>query len=290
MPHTKQEIVQFLAAEDIKPRHQWGQNFLIDLNLMHLLVNAAHLRGDEIVLEVGCGTGSLTGLLAEKAGAVITVEIDARLRKIANAQVGHLPNVFIIPDDVLSNKNTINPAVWESINEERKRHKGHFYLMANLPYQVSSPLIVNLLLGDDMPAGMFVTIQTEVGLRMVARPGEKEYGLLSILMQATGKLQHLRNLSPECFWPSPKVTSAMIAWHRDEEKCRTIHNKIILKKFIDLLLGHRRKKISSCLKHAMPQFDFTPLLQKAGVDPNARGETLSPQQFIQLANLWADMK
>ena len=290
MPHTKQQIQQLLRAADVSPRHRWGQNFLVDLNLMRLLVRTAGLKGDETVLEIGCGTGSLTELLAEAAGAVVAVEIDRFLINIAKSELAQFDNITFVEGDVLTSKSIINHHVLDCITCSCKRLRGPFYLIANLPYQAASPLIVNLLLGTNIPDAMFVTIQTEVAERMTAEPGRKAYGMLSILMQSTGDVTKIRDLPAQAFWPSPRVQSTMVAWRRDDKKYRFIADMKLLKRVVDLLLGHRRKKIRNCISDGLKNTDQNPipqLLLEADIDPDARGETVSPKKFVQLANLWA---
>ena len=282
-----------LVAAGLEPRHRWGQNFLIDLNLMRLLVDAADLNSSKTVLEVGCRTGSLTESLADSAGAVVSAEIDERLVVVAGAQLFDRDNVTLICGDVLRNKNTIAPAILESITEATNRLGGEFALVANLPYQVASPLIVNLLLLDQPSCdAIFVTVQAEVAQRMIAPANTTEYGLLSILMQALGEVELLRWLGPQAFWPAPKVNSAMVAWHRDPERQQRVGDVSRLKALIDLFLRHRRKKIQSCLKTAPSELLTTPtelleLLGQAGIDPNVRGETLSVEQYATLSYLWS---
>ncbi len=292
VPHTKQQIQQLLRTADISPRHRWGQNFLVDLNLMRLLVGTAELKGNETVLEIGCGTGSLTGLLAESAGAVVAVEIDRSLIHIAKSESAQFDNITFVEGDALASKSVINPCVLDCINCLCKRLRGPFYLIANLPYQAASPLIVNLLLDTNIPDAMFVTIQTEVAERMIAEPGRKTYGMLSILMQSTGNVTKIRDLPPQAFWPSPRVQSTMIAWRRDDKKYRSVADMKLLKQTVDLLLGHRRKKIRNCISDGLKNTDqglVLRLLREADIDPDARGETVSPEKFVQLANLWAKL-
>lgn len=290
VPHTKQQIQHLLDHAGIRPRHTWGQNFLIDLNLMRLLVDAAELRGHELILEAGCGTGSLTSLLAEKGGAVIAAEIDPCLQKIARAELSDYDDVHIVAGDVLANKNSVNPQIISALREARQRVDGPFLLMANLPYQAASPLIVNLVLtaneGIGVLDGFYVTVQLEVAERMIAHPGRKVYGLLSILLQAAGTVEIIRKLNPQSFWPPPQVHSAFVAWRRDHEKCHRIADMGRLKTVIDLLLRHRRKKIRSCLQNSLPGPDLDTKLQSADIDPDARGETIPPEGFVRLANQW----
>lgn len=284
MAHTKQHIQNLLQAAQTHPRHHWGQNFLIDLNLMRLLVDRAELTKDDVVLEVGCGTGSLSSLLAESAGHVIAVDIDPDLFKIAQGELADFDNITFIGEDALHNKNTISHNVTAAIKEARQKFNGAFKLVANLPYQIASPLMLNFLQSDTLPDGMLVTIQAEVGERMLAQVGSNQYGQISIMMQATGQVEMLRRLPPQAFWPAPKVHSAMIVWQQDEEKLNELKSIASLSDTIDLLMGHRRKKISTCLKKAGTDCSFQEILADLEIDPNLRGEALSPQQYVQLAN------
>ncbi len=294
MSHTKQQIQALLGSAGIRPRHKWGQNFLIDLNQMRLLVDAAELKGNELILEVGCGTGSMTGLLAEKGGQIVAAEIDPYLQEIAGEQLSGYGNVRIVGGDILAGKNAISPAVWSALRENIPLVTGRFLLIANLPYQAASPLIVNLLINGSehlgMPSGIYVTVQLEVAERMAARPGSKNYGMLSIILQATGEVEIIRKLKPQSFWPMPDVHSAFVVWRRDEHKCRQISNLKNLKTVIDALLRHRRKKISSCLNHSETKPDIMQSLHKTGIDINARGETLTPEQFVAIANRLGEYK
>jgi 16S rRNA (adenine1518-N6/adenine1519-N6)-dimethyltransferase len=287
VPHTKQQIQLLLSQADTAPHHKWGQNFLIDLNLMRLLVKTADLKGNETVLEVGCGTGSLTDLLAAQAGAVITVDIDPILNQIAQTQLAHYSNISMHCRDILANKSTIAPEILTDIRQKRKQLNGPFYLIANLPYNIAAPLIIDLLLGADIPDAIFVTIQTEVAQRITAQPNTKAYGQLTILTQALGTTKLIRKLNPQSFWPAPKVSSSMISWQLDAERHKSVTDIHRLKQLAELLIGHRRKKIKTCLAGNPQLLD---LLAVADIDPDARGETLDVQRFVKLANFWAGQK
>lgn len=297
MPHSKNDLVELLDAAGIRPRRRWGQNFLIDLNLMRLLLDAAEIQPDDTVLEIGCGTGSMTGLLADRAGAVVAVDIDEHLARIAEQELESYANVSLICGDVLSNKNAINSEVLAAIRHVHRPGAAKLLMVSNLPYQVAGPLIVDLLLQEVPVSAMHVTVQAEVADRMFAQPGTKAYGLLSIMLQATGQLKRLRSLGPEAFWPRPHVMSTMLSWRRDDARCRDIRQVHELKAVIDLLLGHRRKKIRTCLISAEATFGqllanihptaMSGMLEELQIDPHARGESLSPRQFVQLANALA---
>ncbi len=284
MPHTKTQIEQLLAAAGTHPRHKWGQNFLIDINLLKVLADAAGLGPDDVALEVGPGTGSFTQLLAQRAGAVIAVEIDPVLAAIARGELAEYNNVHLFNVDVLENKNRLNGDVLEAIRQARQTHSGRLVLAANLPYQAAAPLMINLLLGEEAtrPDGIFVTVQKEVAQRIVAEPGTKDYGLLSILLQAAGDVHVLRTIKPQAFWPAPQVHSAMIAWQWNPDQWQRLGDPRRLRDLVQRLLGNRRKKISTLLKDAAPPA-WPDILLRLNIDPNARGETLSPEQFVELS-------
>ncbi len=288
MPHTKQQLQELLAGAGLAPRHKWGQNFLIDLNLMRLLVEEAGLTGRETVLEAGCGTGSMTDLLAQRAGAVVAVDIDEQMIAIAAQEWREHTNITFICADVLARKSAIEPEVLAAVARGRAEYGERFLLIANLPYQIASPLLIDLLLGSVVPDGMYVTIQAEVAERILAEPGTKAYGLLSILMQSTGTVQLLRKLKPTVFWPMPNVQSAAVVWRKDPGKMGAIRNMRVFKHVIDRLLGQRRKKIKNCLPELETGGGILGLLAEAQIDPDARGETVEPEKYVHLANLLAE--
>lgn len=283
MPQTKHQLQELLEGAGITPRRQWGQHFLIDLNLMRLLVDKAELKGTETVLEVGCGSGSLTELLAERAGVVVAVEIDAKLADIARVQLHPYKNVALFCADVLARKSAIEPKVLAAVKEAQERLRGGFFLIANLPYQVAAPLVLNLIMGQMVPEAMHITVQAEVAQRMAAKPGTKAYGLLSIMLQATGQVSWLRRIKPTSFWPVPNVYSAMISWRRSEEKWEKIGDIDRLKETADMLLQHRRKQIQSCLAKSLSRDNIACLLAGLGINGNIRAETLAPEKFVELA-------
>jgi len=285
---TKRQIQQLLTSEGLVPNKRLGQNFLIDLNLMKLLIDYANIDRDDIVLEVGCGTGSLTEGLAQKDAKVIAVEADPALAKIAKRQLETQNNVEIINADVLENKNTINPSVTEALKSARKQYRGRFLLVANLPYNVASPVMLNLIKESPSVDGMYLTVQKEVAERMTAEPGNKHYGTLSIFLSATGRVRIERVLKPTVFWPAPQVNSAMVSFTVKEEKINRIKNIRLFSEIISLFMQHRRKMVKTCTKFATGRLakitDFSEIFEQAGINPNKRPDQLSPQDYIEIAN------
>ncbi|MBN1795404.1 MAG: ribosomal RNA small subunit methyltransferase A [Sedimentisphaerales bacterium] len=290
--HTKQQIRELLAAANYKPKHRRGQNFLIDLNLMRLLVQTADIRKNDIVLEIGCGTGSLTGALAEKAAKVVAVEIEGTLAGIAERELKDRNNVEIIVCDVLESKNVINSKVIGALEKAQRERDGRLLLVANLPYSVASPVMLNLVTGEMVADCMYVTVQKEVAERMTARPGGKDYGGLSIMLAATGDIKIERKLKPSVFWPEPQVDSAMVSFVRNDEKCERIYDMKILGEVVALFMQHRRKMLKSCTKLAQGRLEkihnWTRIFQDCAVEPQKRPEELPPADYISIANLCAE--
>lgn len=295
--HTKHQIRQLLESAGVRPNKRFGQHFLIDLNLMRLLIDTANIQKNDVVLEVGCATGSLTAGIAEKAGFCAAVEIDAVLADIAKNQFADRPNVEIITADALKNKFEINPVVVDALNRARSKYKGRLLLVANLPYVAGTPLMLNLITGSVVVDAMFVTVQKEVANRMTAEPGTKDYGILSIILSATGDVKHIRTLRPTVFWPQPQVDSALVSYVRNAEKTGKIKSIEMLSKIASALLQHRRKMLKGCCKlmtgelacrGGLGKIDNWPeIFSRCDIDPDCRPDSLTPEQFVSLANLCA---
>ena len=180
-PASRHQTLSFLrrrfAEAGIHLRSRLGQNFLVDMNLQRLLLETAKLGPDDVVLEVGTGTGSLTALIASEAAAVVTVELDRDLFDLAGEALHALENVTMLRLDALKNKNRLQPAMLEAVDRELEAAPGRrFKLVANLPYSAATPTLTNLLALERPPRTMTVTIQKELADRIVARPGTKDYG------------------------------------------------------------------------------------------------------------------
>ncbi|MED5285472.1 MAG: 16S rRNA (adenine(1518)-N(6)/adenine(1519)-N(6))-dimethyltransferase RsmA, partial [Planctomycetota bacterium] len=203
----------------MQPDSRHGQNFLIDMNLINMLVDSAKIESRDLVLEIGTGTGSLTSLIAPRAGHVITVEIDSHLHQLAREELEEFDNVTMLQQDALRNKNHFSDIVLDTIQSEfPKLEKGRFKLVANLPYNVATPIISNLLLTEVLPTSMTVTIQKELADRIVARPRTKDYSALSIWMQSLCDCRLVRTMAPSVFWPRPKVHSAILHLEHNLDK------------------------------------------------------------------------
>lgn len=286
---TKHEIEGLLAAAGIRSNKKLGQNFLIDLNLMRKLIAAADIQKDDIVLEVGCGTGSFTESLAEVAGFVVGVEIDKTLAWIVKGRVESFDNVEIINADVLENKNRLCAEAVAAVERAKDKFGGRVLLVANLPYGVAAAVMANLIGGAQLLADvMYVTVQKEVAERMAAKAGGHRYGVMSILMDATGKAEILRVLPASVFWPRPKVESAMVRFVRDEAKAARIADMGLFREVVGLFMGHRRKMLKGCTKFAEGRLaavsDWGEVFEACGVDGTVRAEVLCAEDYIAMAN------
>lgn len=271
----------------LTPNSRHGQNFLIDLNLIEILADAAQLSPQDVVLEIGTGMGSLTTLLAEAAAEVITVEIDQYLHQMAREELEIFDNVTMLQFDVLKNKNRFNPVVLETVKEklaadpERK-----FKLAANLPYNIATPIVSNLLVADPLPCSMTVTIQKELADRIMAEPRTKDYGSLSVWVQSMCEVELVRVLPPTVFWPRPKVHSAIIHIRVVPEKRARIPDIEYFHSFVRSIFFHRRKflrsvAISAFQNHlSKPEVDS--VLNAMGFGPDARTEQLSVDTLLEM--------
>ncbi len=276
------------AEAGIHPRGKLGQNFLIDMNLQRLLLESAELGPNDVVLEVGTGTGSLTVLMAGQADTVVTVELDPQLHQLAGEELFDMENVVMLRHDILKNKNLLNPAVTEVVDKYLAADSGRqLKLVSNLPYNVATPIITNLLASDVPPALMVVTIQKELADRMTAGPGNKDYGALSIWLQSQCRVEVVRVMPPTVFWPRPKVTSAIVRIEFDKELRARIPDPKFFHTFVRSMFFHRRKFLRSNLLGAFkgqlskPQVDGIMVGQQ--IEGNARSEQLDVDAMLALS-------
>ncbi len=271
----------------VRPRTRYGQCFLIDLNLLGILVDAAELSPDDVVLEVGTGTGSLTQLMAPRVASVVTVEIDRQLFQLASEELYTLENVVMLQLDALHSKNRLNPAVLDAVFERLDAAPDRrLKLVANLPYNVATPIVSNLLGLDRAPHSMTITVQKEVADRFTARPGTKDYGALSIWVQSQCTAEIVRVLPPTAFWPRPKVESAIVRLVLDPARRRQIPDRAFFHDFTRALFCHRRKLLRSELlgffKGRLDKSQVDSILESAGLSLQARAEQLDVASVLRL--------
>jgi len=294
---TNRQTVSFIRNRfdeaGLRPVTRFGQNFLVDLNLLELLARSGEVGGDDVILEVGTGLGSLTALVAPAAAEVVTVEIDPHVFMLAQEELAIHENVTMLQQDVLRNKNSFAQNVLDTLKEKLAVSASRrLKLLANLPYNVATPIISNLLRTDLNPNLIVVTIQKELGDRIVANPGTKDYGALSIWIQAQADAEIVRVMSPKVFWPRPKVHSAIVAIRPNEEKRSRIPNLEYFHWFTRAMFFHRRKfmrsVILSAFKKRLDKPTVDEVMSEMSLGADARSEQLGVEEMIQLGELLRD--
>jgi len=284
----------------IQPRTHLGQNFLIDLNLVELLAQSAELGPNDVILEVGTGTGSLTAMMAPKVAAIVTVEVDPQLFQLAAEELHTLANVRMLKLDALAGKHRFDPEVLEAIQQELAAGPDRqFKLVANLPYHVATPILTNLLALEVPPRSMTVTIQKELADRIVARPSTKEYGAMSVWIQSQCRVRVVRVMPPSVFWPRPKVSSAIVQVVLDDALRARIPDRQFFHEFVRGLFTHRRKflrsqvlcaagavaehKAATAGRAALDKPGVDRVLAATGLDGQQRAEQLGVDSLLALA-------
>lgn len=262
---------------------RFGQNFLIDAHVLEKIVSAAGITKDDCVLEIGPGIGTMTQYLAESAGQVIAVEIDTNLLPILTDTLKEYSNVKVINQDIL--KVDINELVKEYNNGRPIK------VVANLPYYITTPIIMGLFESNVPIDNITVMVQKEVADRMQVGPGSKDYGALSLAVQYYASPYIVANVPPNCFIPRPNVGSAVIRLTRYQEPPVQVKDPKLMFKLIRASFNQRRKTLQNGLNNS-PEVSFskeeiTKAIESLGVSPSVRGEALSLEQFAQLANYFA---
>lgn len=284
---TASFLMQRFAEVGIRPVTRYGQNFLIDLNLIDVLIGAADLGPTDVVLEVGTGTGSLTSILARYAAAVLTVEVDGQLHQLARETLADQPNVVMLHQDALKNKNHLHPVVLDTLRGLLEAEPGRqLKLVANLPYNIATPIVSNLIDFEPAPALIVVTIQKEVADRIAARPRTKDYSALSVWMQSQCDIEIVRIMPPQVFWPRPKVDSAIIRIVPDRERMAQIPDRPGFHAFVRSMFFHRRKflrsELISALKDQLNKPQLDEIMEEMGFIPETRAEELEVETFLKL--------
>ena len=298
----RHDIQTVLDAAGGGPKHHFGQNFMIDQQVLADIVNTAELGPADIVLEIGPGPGNLTALLAQRAAAVLAVDIDRPLLAAASRHWAGLKNVHWLCGDVLAGKHHINPEViarLKALQTSGGIPEAPIKLVANLPYNIASPLVAELLtlqcdnLRSAAPAAfrlerMVFTVQWEVGQRMAALHNSAHYGALGILIQLLARVRLVRSIAPGCFWPPPKIRSALVLIFPDQQRMESVANVRWLQTVLAGLFSHRRQNLANALRHGFKMLDFTAAsaaLTEAAFDLRTRAETLPPAQLLKIADI-----
>ncbi len=261
------------------PKRYLGQNFLIDERVRERILHEADLSKDDAVLEVGPGLGVLTIPLSERAGRVIAIEKDRVLARYLKEEVGERPNVEIIEGDALK----------VSYREMAERVQRRLKVVSNLPYSIASPLVLKFLEEREAFESILVMLQREVAMRMVASPGTKAYGFLTVMVRLFTDPTIVTIVSPRAFYPRPKVYSALVHFRILERPRAEIEDLRSFKRLVSHAFGKRRKTLKNALKPLLGR-DVEEILLSSGIDPGRRGETLSLEEFGRLYRTFKDRK
>ena len=263
---------------------KYGQNFLIDTHVLDKIVRAAEVTKEDCVLEIGPGIGTMTQYLAENAGHVVAVEIDPNLIPILEETLADYGNVTLMNADILK----------VDIGEIAREYGGGrpLKVVANLPYYITTPIIMNLLEGSATVGNITVMVQKEVADRMQTGPGGKEYGALSLAVQYYAEPYLVANVPPNCFIPRPAVGSAVIRLRKLPRPAVEVRDPELMFKLIRASFNQRRKTLANGLGNAaeltFPKEKIAEAIAACGLEPAVRGETLTLEQFARLADTLAD--
>jgi 16S rRNA (adenine1518-N6/adenine1519-N6)-dimethyltransferase len=274
MAQTKHQIQAILAGAGTQPRHRFGQNFMIDQNLVRLVADAGRIKAGELVIEVGPGTGTLTEELLARGAEVLAVEIDRDLAGALCDRFAGSERFSLIEGDALAGKHGLNPEIVAALAGSAKRGGGA-KLVANLPYNIASPLVIEVLIaGVDLLA--FVA-QKEVADRLKAKEGTEDYGALTVMARLLSNVEVLRKLPPGAFWPPPKVDSSLVRMER-ADRIGGAGRARVFSRFVHEVFSVRRKTLRKALERAGRDADA--VLAKVGVDGGIRAEELPPETFL----------
>lgn len=275
-----QKTIEILQKYDFSFQKKFGQNFLIDTHVLDKIISAAHITKEDMVLEIGPGIGTMTQYLAEAAGKVIAVEIDKNLIPILSDTLSEYQNVRIINEDVLK-------LDLRKLADEENGGKA-IKVVANLPYYITTPIIMGLFENHVPVESITVMVQKEVADRMQTGPGSKDYGALSLAVQYYAEPYIVANVPPNCFMPRPKVGSAVIRLTRHKEPPVEVKDEKLMFDIIRASFNQRRKTLANGLNNSdkitCSKEIITEAIEKLGKGPSVRGEALSLQEFASLSN------
>ena len=284
---TKRDLARMFKERGLRANRLLGQNFLVDHNVLDFICNAGELSAGDVVLEVGAGTGLLTEHIAKIGARVVAVEIDANLFEMLTDYVGGAENVRLLNCDIHGKRRQLNPEVQRALGEAMAPGRT-FKVISNLPYCISSDLLVSLLEMEPRAERMILTVQKEFAARMLAKPGSRDYGVLTVLLRAQAEAKRLKGLAPSVFWPVPKVGSSIIQVVPDAARAAAITDYALFKAVVSALFGGRRKTAAGALRMmARPKFSkqtVAAALGGAGIQENARADGLSAEEILAVSN------
>lgn len=272
------QVVQYVIRRfGIHAKHKLGQNFLIRPDVVAAIAEAAELGEHVPVMEIGAGIGTLTQALAETGADVTAFELDKSLERVLSHTLEHYKNIHIIYEDVLKAnlKTILGDKDWRCA--------------ANLPYYITTPILLSLI-QSDLPISLFVfMMQKEVADRILAKPGSKDYGALTIAVNFDCTAERVLDIPPSAFIPRPQVTSTVLKIRRREKPAVEVKDRKLLFSLVKMGFGQRRKVFTNTMKSGGIPADWIPeILEKADIDGKRRGETFSMEEYARLADAWYD--
>ncbi|HEU5126043.1 MAG TPA: 16S rRNA (adenine(1518)-N(6)/adenine(1519)-N(6))-dimethyltransferase RsmA [Verrucomicrobiae bacterium] len=291
------EMRELLARENIQLTKSMGQNFLHDAHQLQRIVDAAELTRRDKVLEIGPGLGPLTELLLEKAGEVLAIELDARL-------VDFLQKSFGLESQAAPDGESLTQSATETVESEggvlgllhedalgflkrEQRDWRDWKLVANLPYSVASPILVELSQGERSPERLVATLQLEVAKRLMAKADDEDYGILTLLVQIDFEPRGWFKIPSSCFFPEPGVDSACVCLIRRPQLLLNVEQRKVFIRLVKLAFSQRRKMMLKLLKQQWPLEKLTAVFATLNISPQERAEKLSLEQFVELTKLLA---
>ena len=272
--------IEIIQKYDFVFQKRFGQNFLVDTHVLEKIIQAAGLTKEDLVLEIGPGIGTMTQYLAENAGRVVAVEIDSNLIPILKETLKDYDNVTVINEDILK---VDVAALAEQYNGGRP-----IKVVANLPYYITTPIIMGLFESQVPIDNITVMVQKEVAERMQAGPGTKNYGALSLAVQYYAEPYTVANVPPNCFIPRPSVGSAVIRLTRHGKKPVEVKDEKLMFALIRASFNQRRKTLQNSLNNSaelsFSKEEIGEAIEKMGLSPSVRGEALTLEQFAKLAD------
>lgn len=274
-----QVTIDIIKKYNFAFQKRFGQNFLIDGHVIEKIIKAADISSDDVILEIGPGIGTMTQYLAEAAKKVYAVEIDKNLLPVLAETLGEYDNVEVINNDIL--KLDIKELLGDEVDNVK--------VVANLPYYITTPIIMGLFENHIPAKSITVMVQKEVAQRMQALPGSKDYGALSLAVQYYAEPYIAANVPPNCFMPRPNVGSAVIRLNRWDEPPVKVKDEALMFKLIRASFNQRRKTLQNGINNA-PDLSFTKdevveALKEMGLSETIRGEALTLEQFAQLSDI-----
>ena len=263
-------LKKYFHAENIYPKKSLGQNFIIDIEIINQIIEIAGLSKDDEILEIGAGLGTLTMYLAEKVKRVVAIEKDRRLFKELEKSLSEIKNLELYNEDILQ------------VDLKRFYNENKMKVVSNLPYSISSPILIRLLEKRELYSLIVIMIQREVGERIAAKPGGKDYGSLSVLLQTYMEVTIGLSVPSDAFWPKPKVESVVIKLIPLDRPRIKITDEKLFNKIVRTAFSTRRKILGNALSSIFPKDKLNAILDSSGTDRTRRAETLSIEEFARI--------